>query len=453
MHPLKLLLLGAAAWIVTGCTGPDTKPDGRIHLSYWEKWSGSEEYAIQRVVDQFNQSQDRIFVDYLSVGDITRKTILATAGGDPPDIAGLYLNDMCSFADRDALTPLDGFIRDDGLTSGQFLGRYAKAYASMGQYHGTVWGLPSTPSTTAMYWNKDLFRQAGLDPEKPPQTIAELDAMADKLAQRDSSGYLTRVGFLPLSGYTWAFPAWFGGQIFDGTDITIGTNPANLTAFQWMTGYSTKYGVDTIRHFTNSFGLSLSSEDPFMDGQVAILFDGVWRSHYIRLFAPGLNYGVAPWPAAQPGVNDFTVAESDMLVIPRGAKHPREAWEFLRYISSPNLNAQREEDLSGVELLSFLQEKPSPLQHWSPYFTAHNPDRDLPVFRRLAESPHVYVQPRMGIWDEYSREIDTAFDESRYELETPEQALRECQARVERSWKWHLESLALRHQSTTATNP
>jgi multiple sugar transport system substrate-binding protein len=453
MRPLKLLLLSAAACVLTTSASKAATPDGKVHLSYWEKWSGVEEYAMQRVVDAFNRSQDRIVVDYLSVGDIERKTILATAGGDPPDIAGVYLNDVTQFADRNALTPLDDFIRTDDQTSDQFLSRYAKAFATMGQYHGKVWAVPTTPSTTAMYWNKDVFREAGLDPEKPPRTLAELDAMSDRIARHDAAGNLTRVGFLPLPGYTWAFPVWFGGQLFDGANITIGTNPANLAAFRWTTSYSTKYGVDAIRHLTSSFGIALASpQDPFMSGQVAILFDGVWRSHYIHLYAPGLNYGVAPWPAAQPGINDFTVAEADMLVIPHGAKHPREAWAFLRYISSPNLDAQREEDLSGVELLSFLQQKASPLQHWSPFFEAHNPDPDLAIFRQLAESPHVYIQPRMGIWDEYSRELGTAFDESRFEIETPEEALQQCQDRVESSWKWNQESLA-RRQPPVATTP
>ena len=133
-------------------------------------------------------------------------------------------------------------------------------------------------------------------------------------------------------------------------------------------------------------------------------FDGVWRSSYIRQFAPGLKYGVAHWPENVPGVTDFTVAESDMLVIPRGAKHPREAWAFIKYMSSPNLSAQRYEDLSGIELACFLQEKGSPLTQWSPYFEANNPDnRDLKIFRDLAESPHAVHEPQDGnrrpIWD------------------------------------------------------
>jgi multiple sugar transport system substrate-binding protein len=452
MLPLKSLSLGIGVFMAALATGFANPPDGKIHLSYWEKWTGAEENAMQQVVDQFNHSQDRIVVDFLSVGQVEQKTILATAGGDPPDISGIYLANICSFADRNALMPLDGFIRDDGTTPDQFLSRYAKAYADMGSYQGKVWGVPSTPTTSALFWNKDLFRAAGLDPEKPPRTVAELVSMSEKLTLRDASGNLKQVGFLPQAsgGVVWAFPQWFGGKLFDGKNVTIGTDPANLKAFRWLADFSKSYGLKNVRRLTSSFGSLASPEDPFMSGRVAIMFDGVWRNHFIQQFAPGMKYGVAEWPEAQPGIGDFTVADSDMLVIPRGARHPREAWAFLRYVSSPNLSAQRLEDLRGVELVCFLQEKASPLTQWSPYFEAHNPNPDIKTFRRLAESPHAIHAPTMGIWEEYQRELNTAFDEVRLELESPEEALRQCQVRVQGSWTWHCESLARREKQTVS---
>jgi len=394
-------------------------------------------------------------VDFLSVGEIEQKTIMATAGGDPPDIAGIYLSNVYAFVDRNALTPLDGFIRQDGSTPDQFTSRYANAFADMGSYQGKVWAVPSTPTTCALYWNKDLFRAAELDPEKPPRTLAELESMSAKLTVHDHAGNLTQVGFLPQAsgGWIWAFPQWFGGQLFDGKNITIGTNPANLAAYRWLGDFSKQYGLENVRHLASTFGSLASPQDPFMNRQVAMMFDGVWRSYYINMFAPGMNYGVAAWPEAQPGVTDFTVAGADMLTIPRGTKHPREAWEFLRYVSSPNLSAQRQEELTGVELLCFLQEKASPLEKWSPYFESHHPDRDIKVFRQLGESSHVAHEPKIGMIEEYHRDLSNAFDEVRLEIKTPEQALQDCQARVQASWAWDCESMARRQRQTASRIP
>jgi multiple sugar transport system substrate-binding protein len=459
MNPLKPLFLRAAIFMAAMATSSAGSPDGKIHLSYWEKWSGAEENAMQRVVNQFNHSQDRIVVNFLSVGQAPQKTLLAIAGGDPPDIAGIYFPDVSSFTDRNALTPLSGFLRADGSTIDEFESRYARAYVGMGVYRGEMWGVPSTPTTTALYWNKDLFRAAGLDPEQPPRTIAELESMSDKLTVTDAAGNLKQVGFLPQmeGSWIWAFPMWFGGNIFDGKNITIGSDPAGLKAYRWTSDFSKRYGLETIRHLTSSFGSMATPQDPFMSGQVAILIDGVWRNSYIQQFAPGMNYGVAGWPEAAPGITDFTAADADMLVIPRGSKHPREAWEFLKFVSSANTSAQSFDELQGMELLCYLQKKASPLQQWSPYFETHHPNPDIRIFRELAESPHAVRVPSMGIWDQYQRQLSLAFDEVRLGIETPEQALKECQARVQESWQWHQESLALRKEhapgSQASANP
>jgi len=446
------ILLTSALFLIPSAA-PAAPPDGKIHLTYWEKWNGAEELAMQEVVDEFNHAQNRIVVDFLSVGQIEEKTLLATAGGEPPDLSGVYQQDICAFADRDALTPLSSFIRADGSTPEQFLSRYARAYAGFGSYQGELWGVPTTPTTTALFWNKDDFRAAGLDPERPPRTLAELDEMSEKLTRRDAQGNLTQIGFLPQqeNSWVWSFPLWFGGQIFDGKNITIGTNPANLATFDWILGYSERYGVNNLRRLTSTFGSLSTPDDPFVSGKVAIIFDGTWRYNFISQFAPGLNYGVAALPQVLPGINDFTIADADMLVIPRGAKHPREAWEFINYLSSPNLAAQSLDDLSGLERLCYVQKKPSPLVQWSPFFTAHHPNPDIAIFRQLAASPHAVTMPKMGIWVEYQRNIQLAFDKVRLKVAPPPRALQECQDRTQGSWQWYQQSLALRSKTTAAT--
>jgi len=208
-----------------------------------------------------------------------------------------------------------------------------------------------------------------------------------------------------------------------------------------------------VRRLSATFGTLSTPDDPFTSGKVAMVLDGTWRYNYIEQYAPGLNYGVAPWPAAVPGMDDFSVADADMLVIPRGAHHPREAWEFLRYVSSPNLAAQSFDELTGLELLCFLQKKPSPLSQWSPFFTTHHPDPNIAIFRQLADSPDTVSAPKMGIWDEYSRNLMLAFDKVRLDLATPTQALSVCQERAEQSWLWHQQSLELRHAELAAHPP
>jgi len=100
------------------------------------------------------------------MSSVDRKTMVAAAGGDPPDVAGLWLNNVYSYADRDALTPLDDFIQRDGQTSEQWLSRYIPVYADMCSYRGKIWGAISTPAVTGLHWNKRMFVEAGLDPDR-----------------------------------------------------------------------------------------------------------------------------------------------------------------------------------------------------------------------------------------------------------------------------------------------
>jgi ABC-type glycerol-3-phosphate transport system substrate-binding protein len=458
----RIWLVGAVATLcalaVLACSRP--KRDGPVRLTYWEKWTGAEAAAMQAAVDAFNASQTRIRVDFVSMAQIDRKLIAATAGGAPPDLAGIWLPQIAAFADRDALLPLDPFIAADARRAAEsagrpfdpatavpdFLARYVPVYGTMGVVRGTVYALPITPSVVALHWNKRLFREAGLDPDKPPRTVAELDELARRLTRRHpETGAITQLGFLPQEPgwWMWANPLWFGGSFLDANgEISAGTDPQNLAALGWVESYTRTFGLDALQRFTSGFGSFGSPQSAFFTGKVAMVLQGVWLNNYIGQFAPGLDYGVAPWPAVdQPADAPFTVADADMIVIPRGAKHPEEAWEFIRYLSSANLRAERREDLQGVELVCFLQEKNSPLRAWSPYFEISHPHPHIAFFRRLSESPNAVAPPAMGVWPEYTREWTTASDRVRLLQATPDEAVADVQRRMTRSWRWHRDSL------------
>lgn len=433
-------LAGISVVLVLGLAGCRRGPaDGRVHITYWEKWTGAEAAAMQTTVDAFNASQDRIFVDMLSVGNPERKLLLATAGGDPPDVAGVWPRQIPSWKDYGALTPLDEFIIADGQTVEEYLARFEPAYADLTSFEGKVYGLFATPATHALHWNKNLFRAAGLDPERPPQTVAELMEYSRKLTLRDPrTGALRQVGFLPQDPgwWSWSFPAYFGGELVSPEgEIVYDQRPENIASMYWVRDYTEMYGPEELKTFATGFGQFGSSQYPFFAGKVAMVFQGVWLNNYMRQYAPGLDYGVAAWPDATAADDaPFTNVEADILIIPRGAKHPREAWEFLKYVNSSNPQARTFEELRGIELTCFLQEKNSPLREWSPYFTAHHPHPYITVFRELARSPRAYHVPYVGIWQEYQREISIAFDRVRFLEQTPEQAMAYVQQRMEASW-------------------
>ncbi len=98
-----------------------------------------------------------------------------------------------------------------------------------------------------------------------------------------------------------------------------------------------------------------------------------------------------------------------------------------------------------MELLCYLQQKNSPLRQWSPFFTEHHPHPSIRFFRDLAESPQAIHLPKIGIWQEYRRELDNLFETVRLRLQPPAEAVAFCQDRVAGSWAWHRKSVG-RHE-------
>ena len=165
--------------------------------------------------------------------------------------------ELSTFADAEALTPLDGFIQGDGMTNEQWLARYYPIYASICSHAGHVYAGISTPASMALYWNKTLFREAGLDPDRPPATLAEFDAYCRRLTRRDPrTGGLVQVGFLPQEPgwWPWVFCDWFGGSLFDGHSVTFATNPKNIAAMRWVRSFTTDNGLDDVKTFSSYFG-------------------------------------------------------------------------------------------------------------------------------------------------------------------------------------------------------
>jgi ABC-type glycerol-3-phosphate transport system substrate-binding protein len=419
---LLLYLLPLAACPLAGCFAESKASDGRVHVSYWEKWTGFEADAMRDTVDAFNRSQNRVFVDFLTVSQVDRKMLLATAGGNPPDVAGLWSFNTHVYADKNAIIPLDGFMQEAGIQQSDYL----PSYWDLSFYRGKTWALPTTPASVALHWNKDHFREAGLDPERPPRTIEELDAYAEKLTRRDANGKIIRMGFSPNEPgwWNWGWGYFFGGRLWDGKDQITANAPENLRAFRWIQSYAKKYDVRDLQVFQSGFGNFSSPQNAFLAGKVSMELQGVWMYNFIDKYAPDLKWAAAPFPhpADRPDLAHSTPVDIDTLVIPNGARHPREAFEFIQFVQSHK----------GMELLCLGQRKHTPLASDSRTFYAQHPHPFLKVFIDLAKSPNTFAPPKIGVWREYQDELTNAFSNVWLCKKTPEEALNEVQQRMQK---------------------
>jgi multiple sugar transport system substrate-binding protein len=451
---LGIMAIGAGYILLFGPRPEPALPRERqqdLVLHYWEKWLGPEAAAMQKIVDDFNSSvgsEKHIFVEMMSMSDIDQKTLVATAGGVPPDIAGLWDPMVVQFGSLNALEPLEDLAKAHGITEGY----YQPVFWNGCHYNGHLYALVSTPAAVALFYNTRIFREnaaklraAGLDPNRPPQTIDELDRYADVLTEfvTDAQGerHVRRAGYMPMPpDYDWyvtSMPLWFGNDEWDSTthQFTL-TDPAVLRAFEWMESFPRKLGKDAVSEFSTSQGGFNSPQNSFISGTLVMEMQGPWMANYIHQLRPSMDHdwAAAPFPSAVPGLKDVTYCPFDALMIPRGCKHISEAFEFIAFV-----NRQDE-----MEKLCMLHCKNSPLTKVSWNFLHNHPNPYISVFEDLSASPNAHMTMQCPIAQEAGAEL-TAIVQGVLAMETdPKTALEQAQVRLQGKYDEFEKNLARR---------
>ncbi len=300
-------------------------------ITFWHNWStGPSGESITKSVEAFNRSHPNIKVKPVYVatdgGDsITSKLLTAVAGGNPPDVVLASRYGVAEY--MAAVTPLNELAERDNINESMF---YKWAWQES-VYDGKLLGLPYDGTARALFYNKDHFKEAGLDPEKPPLTIAELEAAAKKLTKKEGNQY-TRFGLIPWYGegwlYTWGWA--FGGSFLDQSTGKVTANDPNIVkALEWETEFAKQFGIQDVTSFTSSAGSNATN--PFITGQLSMMINGNWMISQIEQYNPNLNYGISYIPT--PSGKDFnTFVGGRVLIIPTGAKNLEEAWEFVKWM-------------------------------------------------------------------------------------------------------------------------
>ncbi len=440
------LSLGAVLALAFGQRDADRLQNGRTIIDYWDKWTGQEEAGMRQIVDDFNSTVGRdknLYVRYLSTSAIEQKTLVATAAGVPPDVAGLYNQDIPQFAALDALQRLDEFAAAHAITAET----YKKVFWNECRYQNHLYGLASTAFDLALYYNTEIFHQhadalraAGLDPDHAPRTIAELDAYANVLDQRDASGRLISAGYLPLEpGWFQNYTCiWFGGSWWDATKqkFTL-TSSGVIRAYQWIQSYSQRLGPAAETEFRAGLGGFDSPQNAFLSGFVAMEQQGTFFANIIEKQKPSMagKWAVAAFPSYDLNLRDVTYCNCDVLVIPRGSKHKTEAFEFIAFV-----NRQDE-----MEKLANSHCTISPLAKVSDQFLDHHRNPFVRVFDSLAASPNAHPSEPVPILNEVNDEMDNLVQRIELLQATPRQALAQMQERLQKLYDDFMQEQRQRH--------
>ena len=448
-----LLGLPALALLALGPHELAQVPTGRTVVRYWAGWTGVEGVAIQKIVQRFNQSvgaEKNIWVEYCAVSNVDQRMLISTAGGDPPDVALLYDYIVAQFAEQGALLPLDDLAREFNIQQTDF----KPIWWDIGVYQNRLFALPAPPYTPALFYNKRLFREAGLDPNRPPRTIAEFDDYAAKLTRRGPDGKLSQLGFTlspaMLGWWHWPWPYFFNGRLWDGEHFTLDT-VAGRAAFRWIVDNRRRMGAvglstseatdkainDSLLNFEGGAGTIEGPSNPFLCEKLAMVYQGPWLANWAMKYAPTLEFGVARFPSVDEQ-HKFVFASTDVFVIPHGSPHPREAMAFLAWLMRRDV----------MEELCQLHGKGSPFAQPGPRFYDTHPNPYIRTFDALADSPETFGYPKMPMWTQ-------ARDETLHMLETiirgvrsPDDLVRATQQKVDVAVKEYRRMAELRRGRT-----
>ena len=326
-----LVLAAAAAARGVHSTAP-TK------LTIWVGWSaGHELTSFQKLIDEYNRTHKNVSVKVVG-GIDDNKIVAAIRSGTAPDVVSSFNSyNVGNYCGSGGWIDLSSLMKKDSIPPSLF----PKATWYYTGYAGKHCALPLLADVYGLYYNKKLFKAAGI--KSPPKTMSELAADAKKLTVRDKSGKITIAGFDPSIGFYENTPErWiqaYGGKWIDSKGHSlIGKDPAWAKWARWQKslvdwfGYSNlvRYQAQPIDEFTPS--------QAFETGKLAMNFDGEWRVAFIHNEHPNLDYGTAPMPVddAHPELYGSGYINGTIIGIPRGVKHLAESWALVKYLTTNN---------------------------------------------------------------------------------------------------------------------
>jgi sn-glycerol 3-phosphate transport system substrate-binding protein len=336
----------------TATPGGTATPSGKtVEISMWHSEVAANLDTIQALTRRFNSSQSEVKVKLAFQGEVNEmmaKLLASLRGGDLPQI--VYMNEANTqrFIDSNAAIPIQQFIDQEDYDLSD-LDKKAIDYYTLDD---TLWAMPIGMIVPLLYYNKIMFREVGLDPEKPPKDLEELRQASEKLLQRDSNGNVTRSGLaMELTAWDLDLVLQEHGDLYGNNENgragrmseVLFNGPTGQAFFQWYRDM-VKEGLAV------NVGRNPTGADAFLSmgsGRAAMCFgaSSALRS-VVDVIESGLaqtqvELGVANQPGV-PGGTGLPGIYSRTLWIMK--EHPEEeqqaAWKFIKWLMEPEQQAE-----------------------------------------------------------------------------------------------------------------
>jgi len=342
MSHLIKRFLGAAALAAVLALGQWSPAVAKVELSmyYPVAVGGPLTKIVDGLIADFEAANPDIKVNAIYAGnynDARIKALAALKSGEPAQLSVMFAIDIYELIEQDAIVAFDDIVETEEERA--WLKSFYPALMENGTTGGKTWGIPFQRSTIVMYYNKDAFRDAGLDPEAPPATWDELVAAGKKLTKTDASGNVERWGaMIPSTGY----PYWMFGALTKQNDQVLMNREGNETFFDDPdTVEALQYWVDLgAKHKVMPSGTIEwgTLRQNFLEGRTAIMWHSTGNLTVVKKKA-GFDFGVAMLPAKKTrgtptGGGNFYVFKQTT------AEERKAAMKLVRFLTQPERTAE-----------------------------------------------------------------------------------------------------------------
>ncbi len=335
---LKTLIGGAALALGLSMNAPGA---GAVELTmyYPVAVGGPLTKIVDGLVADFMKANPGIKVNAIYAGnynDARIKALAALKSGKPAQLSVMFSIDIYELIEQGAIVAFDDIV--ETAEEKAWLKKFYPSLMENGMTQGKVWGIPFQRSTIVMYYNKDAFRDAGLDPAKPPANWDELVSMGKKLVKK-SGGQTVRWGaMIPSTGYPyWMFGALTkqNGQVLMNADgnKTFFDAPATVEALQFWRDLGNKHGV--MPSGTIEWGTLRKN---FLEGKTAIMWHSTGNLTVVKNKAK-FDFGVAMLPAKKS--RGTPTGGGNFYIFKKSSPAERKAaMKLIRFLTEPGRTAE-----------------------------------------------------------------------------------------------------------------
>lgn len=306
-----------------------------VTITVWETYNNEERAVFLSLVEEFQAANPGITVDPVNIpfDGLEPKVLTALATNTAPDIVRVDVGFLPKLAMRGAVHPLDEYA------SARVTGELRPVTLASCRIDGHLYGMPDQVNGLCLFYHKDLFAEAGLDPEDPPETWEEFVDCAKKITDADKGIF----GFAMRNSLWWSLPFIysFGGDILSEDNRQCALSEAGAVAgFQFKVDLYSKHRVEGGAWRAGG----VRDDVGFQSRKYAMVFNGPWAVRGLQ--AAGIDFGVALIPAGPAG--HATNVGGNNLAVLSTSMHPEAAYKFLEHIVSKESQARWANELGQI---------------------------------------------------------------------------------------------------------